>query len=63
VKEGGGAELDWVQGREGRVAEAGARRSGSRGGPFIGARVGEEWRLAGIGEVHNSNDNGTQRRG
>jgi hypothetical protein len=31
------------------VADADARRSGARGGPFIGTQGGEERRLAGIG--------------
>jgi hypothetical protein len=45
------------------VAEAGARRSGARGGPFIGARGEVERRLPDIGEVHIGGDNGAQCQG
>jgi hypothetical protein len=58
VKDDIGAELDWVRGREGRVAEAGAEKWGARGDPFIGARGGEEGRLANTNEVYSGGDNG-----
>jgi hypothetical protein len=45
------------------VAEASARGSGARGGPFIGARGGKQLKLAGAGEVHSDDANGAQRRG
>jgi hypothetical protein len=41
VKEGGGAELDSVQGRGEGVTKAGVRKDGARAVLFIGARGGK----------------------
>jgi hypothetical protein len=39
------------------VAEANARGSGARGGPFIGTRGGKRPKPAGAGEVHSDGTN------